>query len=76
MGVAETERFSDRKRPVREVGVGRDQSEARAVPQRTVQGQQRLQAGDAAAGDDDVHARHDNALAPAFCWTWRARVER
>ena len=58
MGVAERERLGDRERAVGEVGVGRDDGQVDPVARQRAQGEQGLEARDAAAGDDDVHPPH------------------
>ena len=53
--VAERERLGDRERPVRELGVGRDQRQVDPIARERAQGQQAFEACDTTAGDHDVH---------------------
>jgi len=53
LGRSERERLLDQQRLVDEVRLGREQRQLEAVPGELAQRQQRLQAGDAAAGDQD-----------------------
>ena len=54
--VTETERLGHGERLVRELGVWGDEREAGALSGHLTDGEERFQPGDAAAGDDDVHA--------------------
>ena len=55
VGVAERERLGDRERPVRELGVGRDERQVDPVARERAQGEQAFEACHSTAGDDDVH---------------------
>ena len=52
--VAEAERLGHRQRPVHEVRLGSEQGDADAIAGQLAQRDQRLEGGDAAAGDHDV----------------------
>jgi hypothetical protein len=59
---AEAERLRHGRRPVHEVGAGREQLEPDAMPDQRVQREQRLQRRDTAAGDEDLRSLgHDQA---------------
>jgi hypothetical protein len=52
--MTQCERLCDRQRAIDEVGGGRDKGQIDAIGGKCVQGQEALDAGDAAAGDDDT----------------------
>ena len=56
-GVAEAEGLGDRQRSVDEVRVGGEQRHADAVARKLTESDQRLEGGDAAAGDHDARRR-------------------
>ena len=73
VGMAHAERLRHRERAVGEVGVRGDQAQRDALARHGVQRKQGLQAGNTAAGDDDVHDR-DHRAPPSHGARWAAQV--
>src|SRR6187200_1038137 len=72
--MTQAEGLRHRERAVGEVGVRGDQAQRYALPRHGVQRQQGLQAGNTAAGDDDVHGPHHRApLSNGARWAAKAR---
>jgi hypothetical protein len=61
VGVAQPERLGHGQRAIGEVGVRGDQAQRHALARHGAEREQSLQAGDAAAGNDDVHGQDDKA---------------